>query len=233
MKTKNKKIGIIGGVGPQATQMLYGKIIEFAQTKYGAKNNDDFPRVIIESVPVPDFITNTEKMSEAKEMFIEAIKNLAKAGATKLCIGSNTVHLLLDNFRKEIDIEFFSIIDLAAQKCHQLNFKKVGLLGSPVTLNSGLYSKALEKHGVEIILPTDNQKETVDKIIRDILAGRNNGSRRQEYINILTSLIEKGADGIILACTELPLAINYEALGNKIINSMDVLAEAVVDYYYT
>jgi len=232
MEINNKKIGIIGGIGPQATGALYKKIIELAQTKYKAKNNNDFPRILIESVPIPDFISNTEKIDEAKEMLIEATKILTKAGATKLCIASNTVHLLLEDLKNETNVEFISMIELVAQKCDKLNFKRVGLLGSPVTLNSGLYNKELEKHRIETILPTDNQKAIIDKIIRCILAGQTNKSEREEYIDILNSLFDRGADGIILACTELPLAINYEALGNKIIDSMEVLAEGLVDYYY-
>ena len=64
------------------------------------------------------------------------------------------------------------------------------------------------------------------------MSGKNNKEERQEYINILNTLLDKGADGIILACTELPLVINYEALGDKIVNSTNVLAEGLVDYYY-
>ncbi|MFC1629894.1 aspartate/glutamate racemase family protein [Patescibacteria group bacterium] len=233
MKIKNKKIGIIGGVGPQATEVLYRKIIELAQEKYEAKNNNDFPRILIESVPVPDFISDTEKINEAKEMLIDATKALTKAGVTKICVASNTVHLLLDDLKNETEVEFISMVELVAEKCVQLDFKKVGLLGSPVTLNSGLYNKELEKYGVEVVLPTDNQKVIIDKIIRYVLAGQSNDNERQEYIGILNSLFAKGADGVILACTELPLAINYEALGNRIINSIDVLTEGLLDYYYT
>ena len=66
----DKKIGIIGGVGPQSTDFIYEKIIQFSQTKYGAKNNEDYPRLVIESIPVPDFISNKENIERAKEMLI-------------------------------------------------------------------------------------------------------------------------------------------------------------------
>ncbi len=168
----NKKIGVIGGVGPQATQFIYGKIIEFSQKKYGAQNNDDYPRILIESVPVPDFISDTSQIETAKEMLVEAIHSLTKAGATKLCIGSNTVHILLDELKKATSVGFISMVELVAKKCVKHNFKKVGFLGTLVLLKSGLYARELQKHGIEIILPTDEQIIVLDKIIRCVLAGQ-------------------------------------------------------------
>lgn len=94
-KIINKKIGIIGGIGPQATEFIYKKIIQFSQIKYSAKNNDDYPYIVIESLPIPDFISNKNNLLKAKQMLFETIKILEKAGATKLVIASNTVHILL------------------------------------------------------------------------------------------------------------------------------------------
>ena len=71
----NKKIGIIGGVGPQSTAFIYEKIIQFSQSKYHAKNNSDYPRLVIESVPVPDFISNKESVDKAKEIIRHNISN--------------------------------------------------------------------------------------------------------------------------------------------------------------
>ena len=227
-----KKIGIIGGVGPQATQFIYGKIIEFSQSKYKAKNNNDYPRILIESVPVPDFISDTTQIEVAKRMLIESAQSLTKAGATRLCIGSNTVHVLLEELKKCTEVKFISMIELVAEKCDTHGFKKVGLLGTPVLIKSGLYEKELEKHGIETVLPTEDEISVADSIIRNVLAGQKSFDKKQEYINALNDLFSRGAQSIILGCTELPLAINYEALGNKTISSDEVLAEGIVDYYY-
>lgn len=228
-----KKIGIIGGVGPQATQFIYGKIIEYSQSKYQAKNNDDYPQIIIESVPVPDFISDTSKIEIAKEMLIKSVQSLTKAGATRLCIGSNTVHILLDELKKSTEAEFISMIELVASKCVKHSYTKVGLLGTPVLVKSGLYDQELKKNGIELVLPTENEIEIADSIIRDILAGKKSYSKKHEYISALNDLFGRGAQAIILGCTELPLAIDYEALGNRIISSDEVLAEGTVDYYYS
>ena len=230
---KNKIIGIIGGVGPQATRFIYEKIIEFSQIKYGAKNNNDYPRILIDSVPVPDFISDTSQIEVAKGMLIDATQGLVKAGATRLCIGSNTVHILLEDLKRETDITFLSMIDLVAEKCTAQGFNKVGLLGTPVLLESKLYDEALKNRGIELVHPTNEEVEIADKIIRSVLAGQKTSDKKEEYIQALNNLFGRGSQAIILGCTELPLAINYEALGNRTISSDEVLAEGIVDYYYS
>ena len=228
----NKTIGIIGGVGPQATEFIYQKIIESSQTKYHASNNDDYPHLFIESIPIPDFIGDKSKLSKAKSMLINCVRNFKKINVNKIAIASNTVHILLEDLSKEIDVDFFSVISLVAQKCKQAHYRKVGLLGTPVLLKSHIYEKKLNNLGIQVLYPSTKDINISERIIRAVLAGQKNRSLKEKYIKLLHNLFDQGAQAIILGCTELPLAINYEALGNKIINSDEVLAEAIVDYYF-
>ena len=140
-----KKIGLLGGVGPQATAFIYQKLIDSAQANHNAVNNNDYPDVLIASVPVPDFISSKEHLDDAKKMLIEAAKGLERAGCQALCIGSNTVHILLKDLENEVSIPFISMIELVAERCKVLGYAKVALLGTPVLLSSGLYEAALEK----------------------------------------------------------------------------------------
>lgn len=229
---KNKIIGIIGGVGPQATQSIYERIIYYAQNKYGAKNNDDFPHLMIESIPIPDFISDKKKINIAEEMLIKSTERLANAGVSYIAIASNTVHILLTKLQRKTNIPFISVIDLVAKQCNKLKYKKVGLLGSPILLKSGLYTNELSKYGIALELPTVKEVFIAEKIIRHVLASTSNKSDKIEYVNTLNNLYYRGSETIILGCTELPLAINYEALGNKTINSDDLLSETITDYYY-
>lgn len=227
-----KKIGIIGGVGPQATEFIYRKITEFSQLKYGAKNNDEYPNIFIESIPIPDFIGNKNQLPKAKAMLFECIKRFECIGASRLAIASNTVHILLDELSRKTSVKFLSVIELVAKKCAVRQYKKVGLLGTPVLLKSKLYENELKKYNIQILYPSNEDINISEQIIRDVLAGRKNGTLKEKYIKLLHDLFDQDAQAIILGCTELPLAINYEALGNKTLNSDEVLAEAIVDYYY-
>lgn len=170
---RNKTIGIIGGVGPQATQYLYGKIIEFAQSKYDAKNNDDFPHVIIESLPIPDFISDKTKVPVALEMLKQCVSRFSASNVDRVCIASNTVHILLNELKQSSNREFLSMTDLVSNKCASYGYKKVGLLGTPVLTESGLYNKTLNVKGIELLTPSQDELRVIEEIIRGVIAGNN------------------------------------------------------------
>lgn len=228
-----KKIGIIGGVGPQATAFIYQKIIASAQTNHNATNNNDYPDVLIASVPVPDFISSKDHLDNAKQMLIEAAKGLERAGCQALCIGSNTVHILLNDLEKEVSIPFISMVELVAERCEVLGYRKVALLGTPVLLSSGLYDSALEKRDIELLKPDEEQTETCDTVIRSVIAGSKKIPARKEYVEVLTSMFDQKADGIILGCTELPLVLDYEVLGKRVLSSDEILADGITDFCYS
>lgn len=227
-----KKIGLLGGVGPQATAFIYQKLIDSAQANHNAVNNNDYPDVLIASVPVPDFISSKEHLDDAKKMLIEAAKGLERAGCQALCIGSNTVHILLKDLENEVSIPFISMIELVAERCKVLGYAKVALLGTPVLLSSGLYEAALEKRGIELIKPNEAQVETCDTVIRSVIAGSKDIPVRKEYIDVLSSMFDQKADGIILGCTELPLVLDYEVLGKKVLSSDEILADGITKFCY-
>src|SRR6185369_2095067 len=103
-----KKVGLLGGTGPQATAFIYQHLIEVSQTAYGARNNDEYPYLIFASVPIPDFISSKNNLGVAEKMLKEAVADLERAGCDALCLGSNTVHILLDKLRAETKIPFIS-----------------------------------------------------------------------------------------------------------------------------
>ena len=228
-----KKIGILGGVGPQATAFIYQKIIASAQANHNAVNNDDYSDILIASVPVPDFISSKEHLEEAKQMLIEAAKGLERAGCQSLCIGSNTVHILLGELEKQVSTPFISMVELVAERCKAIGYSTVALLGTPTLLSSRLYDDALEKQGVKLIKPSEAQIEICDTVIRSVIAGSKEIPVRQEYVEALLSMFDRKADGIILGCTELPLVLDYEVLGKRVISSDEILADGITDFCYS
>jgi aspartate racemase len=228
-----KKIGMLGGVGPQATASIYQAIMRQSIQKHGAVNNEDYPYVVVASVPVPDFISDKTNITSAKEMLIEAAKGLVGSGCEILCIGSNTVHILLEDIRNEVQTPFLSMVELVSAECKRREYKKVALLGTPVLVESGLYNAELQKYGIELITPSPEQEAICDEVIRCIIAGKAIDYIKDRYVAVLNAMFDGGADGIILGCTELPMVLNYEALGNRVISSDEVLASGVAEYYYS
>ena len=228
-----KRIGILGGVGPQATAYIYQKIMLSAQVSHGAKNNSDYPDLLIASLPIPDFISNRENLEEAKKMLVNASRDLEKAGCQALTIGSNTVHILLDDLKREVNIPFISMVELVATRCKKLGYKKVALLGTPVLLDSGIYDHVLNDNNIQLIKPNGIQIEICDVVIRSIIAGEKEIPNREQYVDVLSSMFDQGADSIILGCTELPLVLDYEALGKRILSSDEILADGITEFCYS
>ena len=228
-----KKIGILGGVGPQATAYIYQSIIKQANKSHNAVNNDGYPYVVVASVPVPDFISDKTDLPKAKDMLIEAAEGLVKSGCDVLCIGSNTVHILLDEIKQAVNTPFLSMVELVAQECKDAGYKKVALLGTPVLIKSGLYKQELDKYNIELITPTDKQEAVCDEVIRRIIANKPIDDIKSKYVEVLSAMFDAGADTIILGCTELPMVLNYEALGKRVISSDEVLAKGITNYYYS
>jgi aspartate racemase len=227
-----RRIGILGGVGPQATAFIYQQLINTAQDYYGATENADYPDVLIASVPVPDFISDRTNIEKAKSMLSVAAKGLQAAGCEALCIGSNTVHILLTDLASDVSVPFISMVELVAERCVELGYHKVALLGTQILLESGLYDAALNNRNIELVKPNAQQIEVCDVVIRGVIAGKSEISNKKDYVEVLNAMFAQQADAIILGCTELPLVLDYEVLGKRILSSDVVLAYGMAAFCY-
>lgn len=228
---KNRIIGILGGMGPEATAKLYDLLIKISQEEYKALSNESFPEIILYSVPVPDFISSLKSKEIAKRMLISRIKMLSNVPTSFFCIGSNTAHLLIDDLRKSTKIPFVSLIEETANEVKGLKIKKVGLLASPVAIKTGIYQKVLEKQGVEIILPQEKEIQKLGCIIKDTVAGRRNKKNSLILEKIANGLVSRGAGTIILGCTELPLLFPKK-FQVPVLDTLEILAKACLKKYY-
>jgi len=181
---------------------------------------------------VPDFISSKDQIKDAEGMLIQAAIGPESAGCEALCIASNTVHILLPQLKESVNVPFISMVDLVSDRCELLGYKKVALLGTPVLLESDLYSKALSSKKIELITPSEDQIETCDSVIRGVIAGNKEIPVKDKYVEVLSAMFDKGADGIILGCTELPLVLDYEVLGKRVLSSDEILADGLTDFCY-
>lgn len=223
-------IGILGGMGPKASSYLYETLIDLSVKYFGAKNNDDFPEIILYSIPVPDFISSSEKKEKALKMLVARVKSLNKLNLLCLSIACNTAHVLLDKLQDNSKAPFVSMIDEVVKTLGN-TYKTVGLLGTPSTIEYNLYQNALKKVKILTITPNTQQIKTLEQIIRNVLAGKLVKQDTQKLIKIADSLKKRGAKGIILGCTELPLVFpkKYDL---PIYNSVKILAMALLQKYY-
>jgi len=229
---ENKKaIGILGGMGPEASYYLYKTLIDLSIKYFGAKNNDDFPEIILHSIPVPDFISNDSDKKIALKILKDRIAQLNNANIICLAIACNTAHILLDELKLVSEIPFLSMIDEVVKQVDGDRINKVGLLTTPSTIRYSLYQKALEGKKMSAIVPNKKEQDLLEKIIRNVLRGKKTNEDQNRLLLISNSLKRKGAEGIILGCTELPLLFP-EKYVLPVYNSIKILSVALLQKYY-
>lgn len=233
MKRKNKKqiIGILGGMGPQASAHLLDLLIKLSVKEFGAENDDDFPEILLDSVSVPDFISNQAQKHYSLKILKERVKFLNKIRPLCLAIACNTAHILLSGLQKVSNAPFISIIEEVANFVGKSGLKKVGILGTPITIKSELYPKTLQKLGIEFTSPSEIELVALERIIRKVIAGLASRDDKALLLSVANRLRKQGAQGIILGCTELSL-IFPKKQDFPVFDSLEILAMALLRKYY-
>lgn len=228
---KNKALFVIGGMGPEASGYLYKLLIDLAIKEFGAKNNDDFPEIILHSIPVPDFISNDKSREEALKMLKKRVEEANNLNISCISIACNTAHILLPQLQALSKAPFVSMIEETVKQVQRDGKNKVGLLGTPSTIKYGLYQAELEKYGITAVIPSALQIKTLERIIRNVLKGKILKKDSKNLEKIADVLRSKGAEAIILGCTELPLVFPKK-FKMPIYNSLEILTMTLLRYYY-
>lgn len=226
-----KRIGILGGMGPETSAEFYSKIIKYFQDKYGAIQDIDFPAMIIYSLPLEGFDETgiiDEKL--VLEQLMHGIKTLENAGSDFIVIPCNTVHYFIEVLRETCSIPIFSIMEETVKKIKLEGIKSIGLLGSETTLQFNLYQKILDKNNISYVLPKPEDYEIVTKLILEVMSGKIKNSTKSKVLTLIKDMEKQSADSILLGCTELPIAIKNKDVGVKIFDSLQILAEAASEY---
>ena len=165
-----QRIIIIGGMGPQASLELHRRMIQRALAD-GAKDGTDFPYIVHLSLPVPDFIANESRRSEALEVIINELKNIGASMNDVIIIACNTAHLLQPDIEQRLNIRITSMVDAAIDYVSR-HYKTIRLLASPTTIRTGLYDKPLKAAGVAVLTPDEDEEQALELIIRAVISGQ-------------------------------------------------------------
>jgi len=220
-----KKVGILGGLGPESTTAYYEYITREYYRRY---NNYAYPEIIIYSLSFKEFI---DTGYEAAEKIKAAIENLHRAGADFVVAACNSIHIVYEEVSKNIPIPWLSIIDATAEEIKKNDINKVGLLGTIFTMSKGFYKKGLSQHCIETIIPSiDDQKKINNIIYKELVLNELRDESRCIILEIIEKLNRKGAQGIVLGCTELPFLIKQEDVNIKIFNTTIIHAQKALDF---
>lgn len=227
-----KKLGVLGGMGPQASMRFYERTIAISTEQFGADANHKFPHMLISNIPVPDLISSQEDEERTVAMVEEEALLLKNAGAELFAIPCNTMHLYIQRFRTATQSVFLSMIDEVVKHVVADGHQTVGVMGTQTTMRTDLYGAPLRLEGVEPILPTETQQERIVEVIRRYIAGLVTEQDQTDVNDVILSLAEKGAKAIVLGCTELPLAIDHARSPLPLYDSLQILAEAACREMY-
>ena len=223
-----KIIGILGGMGPEATIDLFYKIIKFTP----AEKDQDHLRIIIDNNPkIPDRTAAIlGKGEDPLPALQETAKNLEKAGADFIIIPCNTAHYFLPLIQESVKIPVLNMIEETAKETRKKisPIQKVGLLASIGTYKTEIYHQQFKKFNIEVISPEEKDKEEVMKAIYAVKAGNLSEGIKKNILKIAQKLIDKGAEAIIAGCTEIPLILKEGDVSVPLIDPTQVLAKIAI-----
>lgn len=226
-----KKIGLVGGIGPESTLEYYKGIIDGyrERTKAG-----DYPKMVIDSLDLTEMYNYAEKRQWAPftDRLVDSIKNLAAGGAEFALMAANTAHIVFDEVKLRSPLPLISIVEETCKFAQLRECRNVVIFGTAFTMSSGLYSNAFAKYGINAFVPNEDEQKTIHNIIFPNLQ---NGivlpEEKKAILEIADRMIVKTkADALVLGCTELPLIIKEKDLDTLILDTTRIHIEAVLAF---
>lgn len=224
-----KKIGLIGGLGPESTFDYYRNIIASFRESY---EQTGFPEIVIDSLDMKNFISLVEggKWEAIIQLISIRCEILRRAGAEIGAMASNTPHAVFDAIQAKTDLPLLSIVTATCDFARTLNVRSLCLLGTRFTMTSDYYQEEFDKFGMRLTTPDTDEIELIQRILfKEIELG----IIRHESKNQILSIIERirrdhAVEGVILACTELPLILSQKDLTIQCINPSRIHVDALV-----
>ena len=225
MSCQKKTLGIIGGMGPAATAMLFESIISNTQANCDAEHI----HILIDNYPqIPDRTTAILSGSNEPVKYIcEAGQRLINMGAELILIPCNTSHYYFEEIKNNLSVPVINMIEETALYCRRMGCSVVGVLATDGTRKTDIYKTEFEKAGLDVVYPSEEgQKQVMSVIYEQVKAGKEiNTSGLEAHLKDMEA---QGAQAFVLGCTELPIAIKDGDFGFRFIDTIEVLAKSAI-----
>lgn len=225
-----KKLGLVGGMGPESTIPYYHDIVYGVKERVG---KDYFPNLTIESINVFDILRlcSEQKYDELTDYLLQAVTNLARSGADFAALSANTPHIVFSRLQELSPIPLISIIESACKEAEKRNLKKIGLLGTIFTMTEDFFKEPFLSKKIEIVVPSDAEMEYVNQKISSELE---HGIVKKETLEGFKEIIfrmqtEENIEAVILGCTELPLLLNDKVSPVPCLDTMQIHIQDIID----
>jgi aspartate racemase len=220
-------LGLIGGTSWHATIDYYRRINQLVGNEIGTDKN---PELIIHSINIE--VMRAQNLEKIVEKYLDVSRKLEQAGAKAIVICANTPHMAYEYVQPKIDIPILHIADAIGKEAIRLGLKNLGLLGNRPTMTKNFITKVLQStYNMETIIPEEDfLDQSHHYVSRELTQGKFTDESKKFFLEQIKLLQDRGADGIILGCTELPLLISAEDTDTPLLATTDLHAQMAADF---
>lgn len=226
-----RTIGIIGGMSWESTVPYYRRVNELVRDRLGGLHS---ARIVLVSVDFFEIeaLQSAGEWDEAGRALADAARGLESAGADCVVLATNTMHKVAPALEEAVGIPLLHIADATGEAVRQAGIGTVGLLGTRFTMEQDFYRERLgDRFGLTVLVPEPPERELVDRVIyTELCCGKLAEDSRAAFRDIITSLVERGARGVIMGCTEIPLLISQEDSPVALFDTGELHVRAAVDF---
>lgn len=228
-----KKLGILGGMGPESTLLYYKEIT----SQYKKKDkNGQFPALTIETVNMYEMLgfCKAHQYEELSAYLMNGILNLEKAGVDFAVLASNTPHVVFDILKQRANIPLLSIVEPTFREIKTKGFRTVAWLGTGFTMEQPYFKKLFIENDIAVAVPNEKERSFIDKVIAEELEfGIVNPTSKKAIDHIISNMIlEDKIDAVILGCTELPLMYTDEVLPVPVFDTLKYHIKGIIEYMF-
>lgn len=225
-----RKIGLLGGMSWESSELYYRLINEEVRRRLGGFSSARSVMASVDFAEIESLQVSGDWATAGTLLAAEA-KELEAAGADCVVLCTNTMHLVAPQIEEAITVPFLHLADVTAQAIRAEGLTKVALLGTRFTMEQDFYSSRLRSHGIETLIPGEHGRTVVHRIIYDELVhGIVRAESRRAYQEVMARLVEQGAEGIVLGCTEIELLVGAEDVDVPVFPTTRIHALAAVNF---
>ncbi|MFA2809810.1 aspartate/glutamate racemase family protein [Bacillus mycoides] len=225
-----KTIGLIGGMSWESTSEYYRILNEEIKSRLGGLHS---AKCLINSVNFEEIerFQSSGDWEGAGEVLGNMAYSLQKGGADFIIICTNTMHKVVEKIKENINIPVLHIADATAKEINRKGIQSVGLLGTKYTMEQDFYKSRIEENDIKVIVPLGKDREKINEVIyKELCLGKITSQSREYYKRVIEELVQKGAQGIILGCTEIGLLIKQEDISVPIFDTTHIHAIEAVNF---
>lgn len=224
-----KTIGLIGGMSWESSVKYYRIINEEVKSRLGGLHSAKCLLYSIDFEEIERFQAQG-KWEESGRLLADVAHSLEKGGADFIVICTNTMHKVKEYIEEKINIPILHIADATAAEIKKANLHTVGLLGTKYTMEQDFYKARIESIGIKVLIPNSTDREMINKVIyEELCLGNIQQSSRDYYKKVIKNLVDNGAEGIILGCTEIGLLVDQEDSEVPLFDTTEIHAIAAVN----